>query len=359
MFEFKQGNLLESGAQALVNTVNTVGVMGKGIALMFKERFPHNFQLYANACKQKQVQTGRIFVTETGELSGPRWIVNFPTKQHWRGNSRIDWIVEGLSDLRAWLESNHVESIALPPLGAGNGGLDWAEVKPHIVEGLSGIQTHVLVYEPTEKYQNVQKRSGVEKLTNARALVSELVRRYSVLGMECSLLEIQKLCWFLERSLEREATESPLELKFRAHFYGPYAEKLPHLLNSLDGSYLHCEKRISDAAPWEALWFDDAKKSLVGAYLQSEAKEYLTALEETTKVIDGFQSPFGMELLATCDWLISKQGIEPNVDALRQGIHNWPSKDWAAERKARIFTDQVLEVAVRHLEKCGWLSPLH
>jgi len=356
MIKFTQGNLLDSGAEALVNTVNTVGVMGKGIALMFKERFPLNFELYAKACKQQQVSTGTMFITETGELSGPKWVVNFPTKQHWRANSRVEWISEGLADLREWIVENSVRSIALPPLGAGNGGLDWGTVKPLIIDALSDLDTEVLVYEPTTQYQNVQKRSGVEKLTPARSLISELVRRYSILGMDCSLLEIQKLAWFLERSLARMQISSPLKLKFRAHFYGPYAEDLPYLLNALDGSYLHCEKRIADADPLETLWFDDSKEPLVTAFLQSEAKDYLPALEETTALIDGFQSPFGMELLATCDWLISQQKVEPTVDALRKGLHAWPSKPWASERKAKIFSDKVLEVALERLQKAQWIS---
>lgn len=163
MIRVTQGNLLEADVEALVNTVNTVGVMGKGIALMFKERFPANMAAYARACKAKEVQTGKMFVTETGEPMGPRWIVNFPTKQHWRAKSQMQWIVDGLADLRRFIQQNKVGSIAIPPLGAGNGGLDWAQVKPHIEQALGDLaEVEVLVYEPTAKYQNVAKRTGVE-----------------------------------------------------------------------------------------------------------------------------------------------------------------------------------------------------
>ena len=99
MTTFRQGNLLEAEVEAVVNTVNTVGVMGRGIALMFKERFPDNFKAYAAACKAGEVRTGRMFVTTTGELGGPKWIINFPTKRHWRQPSRLEWIEEGLRDL--------------------------------------------------------------------------------------------------------------------------------------------------------------------------------------------------------------------------------------------------------------------
>ena len=348
MITFTQGNLLEARAEALVNTVNTVGVMGKGIALMFKERFADNIRRYAAACKAKEVCTGKMFVTEVRELDGPRWIVNFPTKQHWRGDSKMEWITEGLQDLRRFLIDNKVKSIAIPPLGAGNGGLDWAEVRPHIEEALAGLDTDIIVFEPTQKYQNVAKRTGVEKLTPTRALIAELVRRYWVLGMECSLLEIQKLAWFLERSIER-ASLTPLDLRFVPHKYGPYADRLRHLLEGLDGSYLHCDKRIGDADPLDVIWFDDGRKTFVQTYLKSEAKDYVPALEATAALIDGFESPYGMELLATVDWLLSQEGIAPTVPAVREGLHHWGGGPGAAARKERLFDDRALSIALERL----------
>lgn len=350
MITFTQGNLLEARAEALVNTVNTVGVMGKGIALMFKERFGENFRLYAAACKAKQVQTGRMFVTEVHELDGPRWIVNFPTKQHWRAPSQLAWVTEGLQDLRRFLIEQEVKSIAIPPLGAGNGGLEWDEVREQIEATLGDLDTEIMVFEPTRQYQNVAKRAGVEKLTPARALIAELVRRYWVLGMECSLLEIQKLAWFLERAIERYSPgDNPLNLQFVAHKYGPYANRLDHLLNNLDGSYLHCEKRISDADPLDVIWFDDERKAFLQTYLKSEAKPYGDALEHTTALIDGFESPFGMELLATVDWLLTKEGVAPNVPAVREGLRRWRGGSDAAERKDRLFDDRALGIALERL----------
>lgn len=348
MITFTQGNLLDARAEALVNTVNTVGVMGKGIALMFKERFAENFRRYAAACKAKEVRIGKMFVTEVGELDGPRWIVNFPTKQHWRGDSRIEWITEGLQDLRRFLIENRVKSIAIPPLGAGNGGLNWAEVRPQIEEALAGLDTNVIVFEPTQKYQNVAKRTGVEKLTPARALIAELVRHYWVMGMECSLLEIQKLAWFLERNIDRAGLTS-LDLRFAPDKYGPYADRLRHLLEGLDGSYLHCDKRISDADPLDVIWFDDDRKTFVQTYLKSEAKEYDPALEASATLISGFESPFGMELLATVDWLLTKEGVVPTVPAVREGLRHWRHGPDAAARKDRLFDDRALGIALERL----------
>lgn len=348
MITFTKGNLLETNAEALVNTVNTVGVMGKGIALMFKERFAENYHRYAAACKAKEVRTGKMFVTDVRELGGPRWIINFPTKQHWRGNSKIEWIKDGLQDLRHFLIENEVKSIAIPPLGAGNGGLDWAEVRAQIEIALTDLSTEILVFEPTQRYQNIAKRSGVEKLTPPRALIAELVRRYWVLGMECSLLEIQKLAWFLERNVIQEGL-TPLDLRFVPNKYGPYADRLRHLLEGLDGSYLHCDKRIGDADPLDVIWFDDGRKDFVQTYLKSEAKDYLPALKATAALIDGFESPYGMELLATVDWLMTKDGVAPKLAAMREGLRQWRGGPDAARRKDKLFDDRALEIALKRL----------
>lgn len=358
MITFTQGNLIEAKVDAFVNTVNTVGVMGKGIALMFKERFPENFRRYAEACKAKEIRVGKMFVTSNNELDGPRWIINFPTKQHWRSPSRMEWIQSGLEDLKSVLLERGIKSVAIPPLGAGNGGLEWGLVRSEIESALSDLaDVEVVVYEPTSKYQNVAKRSGVEKLTPARALIADLVRRYSVLGMECSLLEVQKLAWFLERSIESQSHDNPLKLQFTAHKYGPYANRLDHLLNNLDGSYLHCEKRISDAGPLDSIWFDDSRTDYLFAYLKgSEMRPYLRALELAAKLIDGFESPFGMELLASVDWLLSKEGVEPSLKGVRYGLEHWPSDKGSGLRKARLFNDRVVETALQRITTTEWLS---
>ncbi|MEP0756677.1 macro domain-containing protein [Trichocoleus sp. DQ-A2] len=132
MLEFKQGNLLEEDAEALVNAVNCIGVMGKGIALQFKQAFPENFQQYKKACDTKEVQPGRMFTVPTGKLFNPKYIINFPTKRHWRDKSKVEDVQTGLKALVAEVQQLDITSIAIPALGCGNGGLDWLEVKPLI-----------------------------------------------------------------------------------------------------------------------------------------------------------------------------------------------------------------------------------
>jgi O-acetyl-ADP-ribose deacetylase (regulator of RNase III) len=355
MITFTEGNLLKAEAEALVNTVNTVGVMGKGIALMFKEAFPENFRAYSAACKKREIEVGRIFATERRDLvGGPKWIINFPTKKHWRNPSKMDWIKDGLQDLERFIREHKIKSIALPPLGSGNGGLDWKEVRPIIEATLGSLQgVDVLVFEPTARYQNVAKPTGVEKLTAARALVAELVRRYSVLGFECTMLEIYKLAYLLQRKIVGSGQQSPLKLAFQADRFGPYAPDLRHLLNSLDGSYLHCEKRVADASVLDVIWFDNSKKDVVATFLgTSEAKQFAGALDETTSLIDGFEYPLGMELLATVDWLLNHDQVKPTLKDVKTALANWLGGGEAAQRKLRLFEDSQIELALNRLTTC-------
>ena len=351
MIRYTQGNLLDAETEAVVNTVNTVGVMGKGIALMFKEAFPENFDAYAVACKRKEVRVGRMFVTENHSLTGPKWIINFPTKQQWRQPTKLEWVQSGLIDLQRVVREKGIRSIAVPPLGCGNGGLDWREVRSKIESALSVLDdVEIVVFEPTAKYQNLTKRAGVLELTPARALIAELVRRYWILGIECTNLEVQKLGWFLNRSIDALGLENPLHARFKADKYGPYSDPLRHLLDGLDGSYLHCAKRLSDAGPLDTIWFDEGRKDLVKQYLHHDpAKPYLPALERTTRIIDGFESPLGMELLATVDWLLSKENNDPTVKGVQAGLQKWPGGPAAATRKLQLFDERMIALALERL----------
>jgi len=149
MMRYLTGNLLEAETDALVNTVNCVGVMGKGIALQFKQAFPENYAKYRLACEHHEVQPGRMFVYATGNLMGPQYLINFPTKRHWKEKSTMADIDNGLADLAKVIHDRHIMSVAVPPLGCGNGGLEWGEVRKlieHKLRGLPGVE--VLVYEP-------------------------------------------------------------------------------------------------------------------------------------------------------------------------------------------------------------------
>ena len=357
MLSFTHGNLLTADVDALVNTVNTVGISGKGIALMFKDAFPDNFRAYEAASKAGEIAPGGLFITERRDMLGPRWIINFATKKHWRNPSRLEWIAQGLSALRREIAGRGIHSIAIPPLGAGNGGLDWADVKPLIAEALGDLDCEVIVYEPTESYQNVVKRHGVEALTPARALMAEMIRRYEVLGFDCSILEAQKLAWFLAGAFRKLGLTNPIADDFAANRYGPYSDRVRHLLDSLDGSYLSCERRVADARPFDPIRFRHDRRDRVAAYLTTpEASPYRAALDHASAVIDGFQSPHGLELLATVDWLRREAKTEMAPGPMRAAIAAWPGPDGAAIRKARIFTPEQVAIVIAHLVETDPIS---
>lgn len=355
MIRLTRGNLLDAKAEALVNTVNTVGVMGKGIALQFKEAFPDNFAAYAAACERGEVAIGRMFVFERRALLGPRWIINFPTKKHWIHPSRLDYVRAGLDDLVRVVREQGIRSIAIPPLGAGHGGLDWAEVRPLIEEAMAALpEVDVTIFEPTTAYQAKPKRTGEAKLTPARALVVDLIRRYVVLGFDCSILEVQKLVYFLQLAIRGRALVDPFGLAFKADRYGPYAHKLRFVLDGLDGSYLRSEKRIADARPFDPISLDLDRLEVVAQYLATpEYSRYAECLDTVDELIDGFQSPYHMELLASVDWVVHEMGAEPRVQTIREGLARWPGGEEAARRKQRLFDDRAIELALDRLTSAG------
>ncbi len=358
MIHYAEGNLLEASVDALVNTVNEVGVMGKGVALMFREEFPESSQEYQRAARDGEVQIGRMYVSQSNSLVGPRWIIHFPTKKHWRQPSKLAWIRDGLRDLIRVIHRRGIRSVALPPLGCGNGGLDWHVVRREIEWAFDALpEVDCILYQPTDMYQNTRKGEGIWDLTVARALVAELIRRYEVLGTGCTNLEVQKLAWFIHRWIDLEGLDNPLRLEFSANRYGPYADQLRHLLDAMDGSYLHCERRLADAGPKDLIRFDDERRDEITKYLAEPwSMPYKVPLNKTSDLIDGFESPLGMELLATVDWLITAGLCEVTVRSLRHGLAQWPASRAAARRKQKLFDDEMLSVAVDRLAECGLIE---
>jgi hypothetical protein len=204
--------------------------------------------------------------------------------------------------------------------------------------------------EGQRQVQNVTKTTGKEELTPARAIIAEMVRRYEVMGFDCSVLEVQKLGWVLTRVIAKLGLADPLKLNFVANRYGPYADNLRHLLDNLDGSYLHSEKRLADAGPGDILHFaPDHQQKLAAYFRTSDGAAYVEAIDKTDALIDGFQSPLGMEALATVDWLLTHERAAPTVDGIRDALNRWPTEG-AAERKQRLFSDKLLQAAVERAQ---------
>lgn len=343
MIHYKNTNLLLSNAEALVNTVNTVGIMGKGIALQFKESFPLNFKLYQKACKTGEVKTGKMFVTETGQFSGPRLIINFPTKTDWRSNTKIEFIDEGLNDLIRVIHEKNIKSIAIPPLGCGNGGLDWKDVKPKIEEKLAAEseRVYIEVYEPGHhSYTRVNAKANIGPLTKPRALILAMAEKYHVLGFDISHLEIQKLAYFLQ-----ELGQPDLNLRYSKGAYGPYATNLKHLLAHLEGYYFKGQIRFHDMKPTDALQLVEGTLPEVHDFLEKNLKQAENErLTQVSNLIEGFESPLGLELLATTHWAM-KDLKTSSLDNIYSYIQNW------SDRKQRLMSKQQVEIALSRINK--------
>lgn len=340
MIKFQIGNLLSANSEALVNTVNTVGVMGKGIALQFRELFPENYKQYQAAVKRNEVLVGRMFVTELNRTDTLRYIVNFPTKQHWKNPSRLEFISEGLVDLKHFLIEKQIKSIALPPLGCGNGGLDWLVVKPMIEKTLGDLTTEIIVFEPSaEIAARLEKENGGKNigLTKPRAMMLHLLYHYRQLGEFASEFAAEKLMYFLQR-----LGEPQLQLDFQRHFYGPYSGKVRHVLYALNGSYLSGLSQKANR-PFDTITLDISRKEEVANFLVENTNEAEKKRLETLKaLIDGFQSPAGLELLASLDFLIKEQQTF-DIQQLTENLRNW------SPRKKRLFTDFQINVAYQQL----------
>ena len=342
MIKSAKGNLFESHAEVLVNTVNTVGVMGKGIALQFKERFPDNYDSYRKACKADKVKIGLMHVTEVSQINGPKWIVNFPTKKHWKGNSDYLFIEKGLDNLVVVLKKLKATSIAIPPLGAGHGGLDWEKVKKIIAEKLEPLNdVSIELFEPSFTPPSEIKKDSVG-LTKARALILTLMSRYRILGFETTHLEIQKLAYFLQRMGQKD-----LKLQYKKFLYGPFAYNLQHLLSYLEGSYLIGDTRIMDTRPLDNIYLMHDKLPEVEDFVNNKCSAVeKERIEKVNNLIEGFESPFGVELLATVDWVVSQdKSTLKDTAKLYSEVKRWN------KRKAALITDEHISLALSRLSK--------
>lgn len=341
MIEYTKGNLLEADVEALVNTVNTVGVMGKGIALQFKQAFPDNFKEYEKACRAKTVKIGEMFIVPTGSMFNPKYIINFPTKQHWRGKSKMEYIISGLKALVEDVKRLGIRSIAIPPLGCGNGGLQWDEVRPKIEQAFAELSdVRVLVYIPVGSPAPDQIKIGTKKpkLTTARALFIALMDNYAIPGYKLTLLEIQKLAYFLQ------VVGEPLNLNFEKKYYGPYAENLNFVLIKLEGHYIRgFGDRTRDA---EIFLLPNAAKEAKDFLMNN--KESLARLDRVSEIIRGYETPYGMELLSTVHWVITENPtISSNPRDVVKAVHAWSSY------KRKTFKENHILKAWQHVKKVG------
>ncbi|NMO50678.1 macro domain-containing protein [Actinoplanes sp. TBRC 11911] len=340
MIKEVSGNLLDSQAEAIVNTVNTVGVAGKGIALQFRQAYPGNFRAYERAAKRGDVVPGRMFVWSTGQLQPPHYIVNFPTKRHWRGNSRIADIAAGLEDLIKVIEEYGISSIAVPPLGCGNGGLKWSDVRPLIVEALGGLNAEVLLFPPNGAPEADQMpiRTERPKMTLGRAALLLLLKQYRELdSYRLSALEVQKLAYFLQESGEI------LRLRYERAPYGPYAENLNHVLIMMEGHYT---LGYGDRSREPHIGLVEGADRFASEFLHDHP-ETMRRLARVSQLVHDWETPYGLELLATVHWALTHAGLGLSG---RSAVYDYVAS-WTP-RKAHLFKpsqiDRAMDQLVRH-----------
>jgi len=349
MVEIAKGNLLEAETEALVNTVNCVGYMGKGIALQFKQAFPENFKAYQAACRVGEVVPGKMLVHDNGRLLNPRYIINFPTKRHWRGKSRLKDIELGLRALVSDVQNLGIRTIAVPPLGCGLGGLEWHVVRPMIEKAFSTVpDVCVLLFEPAgaPDAKAMPVRTVRPHMTPARAVFIKLMDAYAALDYKRTLLEVQKLAYLLQEAGEL------LQLNYEPGHYGPYAPNLNKVLEIMEG---HLIRGYGDTQK------PDAEIELLSGAVE-EATEFLTSrpesvarLERVAKLIEGFETPYGMELLTSVHWVAHRGGptgrapVRDPETAISQ-IHDWN------RRKKRVFRPQHIRTAWKQLDTNGWMG---
>lgn len=344
-----EGDLLAADVDALVNTVNCVGVMGKGIALQFKRRYPHVFAAYERACKRGDVEIGKMFVVPTEQLNGPKLVINFPTKKHWRSPSQLDYIAQGLDGLRNAIRDYEISSIAIPPLGAGSGGLAWSDVEPMIIKALADLENvDIRIYAPSAEPRSVAAKAQLH-MTWGRAILIELlqsyvVRRAAVEPWEdqsgASHLEIQKLMYFANE------VEPRLRLEFAPGRYGPYSERVRHLVQEMEGTFLqgHGDGTAAVLSLTPISPTNQAMEALEHHRTSVRETSGRRVIDEVLEQIEGFEGPYGLELLASTHWVVRHENAIENAP---QRVRGW------TRRKGRMFTDAHVKAALAHLQAVG------
>ncbi|MBO0661069.1 macro domain-containing protein [Jiella sp. MQZ9-1] len=340
--EIKTGDIVKANAEALINTVNCVGVMGRGLSLQFKKAFPANFRAYALACKDGEMKPGKMFVYDTRSFTNPRYIINFPTKRHWKAKSRMEDIDSGLLALVREVSRRDIKSVAIPPLGAGLGGLDWDDVRPRIEAAFRDLtEIKVSIYEPNGAPEFVKSRN-VPSMTPGRAALVVLMDRYlqGLMDPFVTLIEVHKLMYFMQEAGQ------PLRLNYVKHHYGPYAKNLSHVLNEVEGHFVAGYRDGGDQPDKELMIVPGAISQAEAALEPEEAAQM--HFNKVADLVDGFETPFGLELLATVHWVVTREGADTHEKAVA-GVWGWN------DRK-KIFTQRQIVIAFDILEAKGWFS---
>ncbi|TWV06046.1 macro domain-containing protein [Bacteroidaceae bacterium HV4-6-C5C] len=343
------GDLLSANTQALVNTVNTVGVMGKGIALQFKENFPSNYNEYIKACKNKELEIGKLLVVKDKNIEKERIIINFPTKKDWKHKSKLDFIDRGLQELVKVIHEYAIKSIAIPPLGCGNGGLDWEEVEPLMEKYLSPLENiEILIFKPNKAVKEIlmkQELNKEVKMTDAKAMLLYAMYFYETGGEASSLFVANKISFFYQLMGAPEFKK----IKFSAEKYGPYSVNVGHMVHALNGKYIRGLEQMK-ATAFEPLFLNYNQLTEISGYVRKLKLDQIKRISNLTKLITGFQSALSLEVLASVAW-IRRENPSVSKEETIKHIANW------SERKKNLFKEEYVYLAWNRLEEYANLNP--
>jgi len=345
MIEIRRGDILQADAEALVNTVNCVGVMGRGIALQFRKAYPENFKEYKALCDRGEFSVGKVHVHERGSWLNPAFIINFPTKRHWRSNSRTEDIKKGMQSLIQTVRQLGISSIAIPPLGCGLGGLQWEEVRPLIEEAFQDLpDVQVLLFEPghSPSPDAMVKEKTAPLMTMSRAILLNLMQKYlsAVMTPSVTLLEVHKLMYFMQEA------GCDLQLRIKKGPYGPYAENLRHVLTRIEGYFVQGYGDTHDK-PDKAIHPLPEPSTRAGEFL-AQYPIIQERLDRVSDLIYGFETPYGMELLSTVHWVVHHEDAKTQDEALAM-TYAWNTrKRMLRENHIRIAWDSITKASQSH-----------
>lgn len=323
MLELTTGNILDSDATCLVNTVNCEGYMGKGLAYQFKNKYPETNKSYIQACKNGTLHPGTLhFFHEDGKL-----IINFPTKDKWREKSKIEYIEQGMKALTELITSKHIDSIAIPPLGSGNGGLRWEEVREVILKSVSPLikQTDVTIYEPSLNYKAEIKQ--IPKLTLSHLLLMKMKQRID----RFSKFRLQKTAFFMNILSHQDY------FKFNAHHFGPYSHSIDILSRDIREFQTYHKFNTDKALAY-------IEQTLTSKKIEDEIEKFDKFIDEATNLINLEPSNERIELWSTiCYVLFQNNGIEEKN--IITTIHEW------SDQKKEKFSDKKILHGIQELVK--------
>jgi len=350
----KIGNIFESSAKTLVNTVNCVGIMGKGIALEFKNRYPKMFSEYVKLCKNGKVIPGVPYFYQ--DLSGIS-IINFPTKNHWRSPSQLSYIISGLDWFRNNYQTYNIESVAFPPLGCGNGGLSWETVGPIMYSKLNDLPIQIEIYAPygaapqqiTEQFlrNSVANKTNIigeqkKKINKNWLLILEIIKRLNQdkYSLNVGRTIFQKVCYLLTR------TGVQTGFHFSEGQYGPYSVEVKQALESLSNANLMTERRLGNMV-----------ETIVSPSFQLDIRNYssqeLTCVQATYDLLSRIQSTDQAEMIATVlfsyDELLKKNKSVTEKQIFEHVLH-WKNH-WKGTKESEIVS------TIKSLSMLGWMKP--